>query len=530
MPYHCAIVEPTAAELNRPPGLVAIARRRAWIMIPCVILAAAVAFAVSSRQEKKYSSTAALLFQTSEFSASSSSSDPTTAQATNVELVSEPIISVDTARSLGGAISAARVATDVSVAPAGPGQVIDVTATDRSPGFAAKIANAYAQQFIAYSQQSAQAQVNQAISQLETQIHQLGSASANASELRTLKGRLSGLQGLAALQTGNVQLVEQAFVPSASSSPKVRRYVALGLVAGVLVGLLAMFLAERLDGTLRDPKEVEALLALPVLAMIPSSRAFARDGSRAPSEATPEAESFRLLRTQLRYFNVDREVRSLLVTSGDSGDGKSIVAWNLARTAAALSPKSRVLLIDADLRRPRIATLAGETGSPGLSELLTHGLGVRDVVRTLRLDPAQPSHMAGELHVITAGALAPNPSELMQSEKLRVVMRDVQEWYDFVVVDAPPSAVVADAIPVMSQVSGVLVVVRLRHSQRKSLWRLREQVARLPAPCLGVIINDVKRSEHGYGGYYGRPARVATGMFGDTVPSQDRPTDARTLP
>ena len=530
MPYHCAIVEPTAAELNRTPGLVAIARRRAWIMIPCVILAAAVAFAVSSRQEKKYSSTAALLFQTSEFSASSSSSDPTTAQATNVELVSEPIISVDTARSLGGAISAGRVATEVSVAPAGPGEVVDVTATDHSPAFAAKIANAYAQQFIAYSQQSAQAQVNQAISQLEAQIHQLGSAPANASELRTLKGRLSELQGLAALQTGNVQLVEQALVPSASSSPRVRRDVALGLVAGVLVGLLAMFLAERLDGTLRDPKEVEALLALPVLAMIPSSRAFARDASRAPSEATPEAESFRLLRTQLRYFNVDREVRSLLVTSGDSGDGKSIVAWNLARTAAALSPKSRVLLIDADLRRPRIATLAGEAGSPGLSELLTHGLGIRDVVRTLRLDAAQPSHMAGQLDVITAGASPPNPSELMQSEKLRAVIREVQEWYDFVIVDAPPSAVVADAIPVMSQMSGVLLVVRLRHSQRKSLLRLREQVARLPVPCLGVIINDVRRSEHGYGGYYNRPGPVDTGMYGDRVPSLDRPADARTLP
>src|SRR5450755_4068413 len=166
MPYHCAIMEASAAELNRPPGLVAIARRRAWIMIPCVILAAAAAFAVSSRQEKKYSSTAALLFQTSEFSASASSSDPTTAQATNVELVSEPIISVDTARSLGGAISAARVATEVAVAPAGPGEVVDVTATDHSPAFAAKIANAYAQQFIAYSQLSAQAQVNQAISQL----------------------------------------------------------------------------------------------------------------------------------------------------------------------------------------------------------------------------------------------------------------------------------------------------------------------------------------------------------------------------
>jgi capsular exopolysaccharide synthesis family protein len=151
-------------------------------------------------------------------------------------------------------------------------------------------------------------------------------------------------------------------------------------------------------------------------------------------------------------------------------------------------------------------------------------------VRTLRLDAAQPSHMAGQLDVITAGASPPNPSELMQSEKLRAVIREVQEWYDFVIVDAPPSAVVADAIPVMSQMSGVLLVVRLRHSQRKSLLRLREQVARLPVPCLGVIINDVRRSEHGYGGYYNRPGPVDTGMYGDRVPSLDRPADARTLP
>jgi capsular exopolysaccharide synthesis family protein len=276
----------------------------------------------------------------------------------------------------------------------------------------------------------------------------------------------------------------------------------LGLAAGVLIALLAMFLLERLDKTLRDPAEVEALLGLAVLGMIPSSRAFARNASVSPLEATPEAEAFRLLRTQLRYFNVDTEVRSLLVTSGDVGDGKSIVAWNLARTAAALSPTSRVLLIDGDLRRPRIATLAGESASPGLSELLTHGLSVQDVVRRSRLGATEQGQAACDLFIITAGALAPNPSELMQSEKLRVVLQELQQHFDFVIVDAPPSAVVSDAIPVMSQVSGVLVVVRLRHSRRNSLRRLREQVSRLPAPCLGVIINDVRRSDGGYARYY----------------------------
>jgi succinoglycan biosynthesis transport protein ExoP len=479
-------------------------------MIPCILIATGLAFALSSRQEKKYSATASLLFQTSEFSqqlfgfsASTGSIDPTAQQATNVELVSEPIIAVDVARNLRGSVTASQVASEISIAAAGAGSIVDVTATDPSPAVAAKLANAYAQQFIAYQQQSDRSQVERAIAQLQTQIGQLAAASTGSSDLKTLQARLSQLQALAALQTGNVQLAEQALVPESPSSPKIRRDTALGLAAGVLVGLLAMFLAERLDGTLRDPKEVAALLGLPVLGMIPSSRGLARNTSVSPLDSTSEAEAFRLLRTQLRYFNVDREIRSLLVTSGDAGDGKSVISWNLARTAAALSPDFKVLLLDADLRRPRINVLADQPGSPGLSELLSSGLSVQDVVRSHRLDAEEDAGPPYELHVITAGALAPNPAELMQSAKLHAVLAEVQDQYDLVIVDAPPSAIVSDAIPVMSQVSGVLVVVRLRHSRRNSLRRLSEQVSQLTAPTLGVIINDVKQSKLDYGGYYG---------------------------
>jgi capsular exopolysaccharide synthesis family protein len=155
------------------------------------------------------------------------------------------------------------------------------------------------------------------------------------------------------------------------------------------------------------------------------------------------------------------------------------------------------------LRRPRISELAGEPTSPGLSELITGRVSLDAVVRTHRLDAVDEHDLPCELHVMTAGALAPNPAELMQSTKLHEVLQRVQDRYDLVIIDAPPSAVVSDAIPVMSQVSGVLLVARLRHSRRASLRRLSDQMSRLSVPCLGVIINDVKQTKLDYGGYYG---------------------------
>jgi capsular exopolysaccharide synthesis family protein len=507
------MVDDTPTALTPASRPLAVLRRRKWIVIACILVAGAVAYAISANEQKKYTATAGLLFQTAEFSqqlfgftAATGSQDPTTAQATDVALVSEPVVALDTAKSLGHPFTVRRVAGETSVAPAGASSIVNVHVSDRSPTTAAKIANAYAQAFVAYETAQNVAQVTQAENQVQAEITRVAAVTPLNSQLPALKHRLSQLQALAALQTGDVQISETALPPQAPSSPRVSREVALGLFAGILIGLLAAFLAERIDRALRDPDEVKALLGLPILGMIPSNSALARSNAVPARGDTPEAEAFRLLRAQLRYFNVDREIRSVLVTSAASGDGKSTVAWNLARTAALLAPQSSVLVVDADLRRPRIAALAGEPALPGLAELLTRSMSVEEVIRSVDLSAAGPTARPVTLNVITGGELAPNPTELIESQKLREVLEELDAQHDFVVIDAPPTAIVSDAIPLMGQVSGVLVVVRSRHTRRDALRALRDQLDRLGAPCLGVVLNDVKFADTSYGGYSRYPS------------------------
>jgi capsular exopolysaccharide synthesis family protein len=493
-------------DLWQTKRLIVIARRRLWIILPCIFIGGLGAFAEAKSQTPKYSATAALLFQQNTLSqqlfgySGSPVIDPTTLNATNLSLVTQPAVALATARALG--VSQGRVSGEVSASAVGSSNVVDVTATDASPAYAATMANAYVNRFIAYRVHADRAQVIQATVQLERQIARLRQVNGRANQIANLQTRLSQLEVLKSLQTGDVQLAQPAQVPTSPSSPKTKQDVLVGIMAGLLIGLLAAALAQRIDQKLREPDEIRDIMPLPVLGAIPASRALSRASVTKPSESAAEADSFRLLRTQLRYFNVDRAIRSVLITSAAPGDGKSTVAWNLARAAASVAADPGVLLVDADLRRPMIEELAQLPPGPGLVEVLTQDLAVKDAVRHVPIEAPNGDYI-GELHVLTAGGGAPNPAELMESNKLRRLVADLHERYDFVVFDAPPTSLVSDAIPLMTQVSGLLVVVRLRRTPRASLRRLAEQIADVHAHALGLVLNDIKQAESGYYGYYG---------------------------
>jgi capsular exopolysaccharide synthesis family protein len=409
------------------------------------------------------------------------------------------------------------VSQEVSIAAAGASSVVNVTATTTNPRFSATLANAYVTQLVNYLADSDRAQIVQAASQLQRQVNNLRATYPNDAALPSLETRLSQLDVLSATQTGDVQVANQALIPTSPSSPHVRRSTALGLVAGLLVGLIAMFLAERLDRTLRDPDDAKELFGLPLLGMIPLSRSLSSKSAAKPLAPTVAAEAFRLLLAQLRYFNVDREMRSVLVTSAAPGDGKSTVAWNLARTAAALNPHSSVLLVDADLRRSSIASMAYIDPAPGLAEALTRDLPLEKVINSFDVDGPQDGRQA-RLHVLTAGAPAPNPSELLESQRLRHLVDRLQSLYDLVIFDTPPTALVSDAIPLMTRVSGVIVVVRLRNTRRDNAKRLHDQLVSLGAPALGIVVNGVPAALSSYGGYPGYAAYAPATTVAQAAP------------
>jgi capsular exopolysaccharide synthesis family protein len=177
------------------------------------------------------------------------------------------------------------------------------------------------------------------------------------------------------------------------------------------------------------------------------------------------------------------------------------VAWHLARAAAAGATDGSVLLIEADLRRPTVAATSGLRPGPGLAEALTLPGDWRDTVQ--RCD----TEGGGALHVLTAGGLPPNPTQLIESDRLRSLLADARHEYAHIIIDAPPPLIVSDALALIRLVDGVIVVGRLNHAHRDAATRLRATLSELNAPTLGLVVNGTGRSDgsYGYGAYASRP-------------------------
>lgn len=504
-------------ESTPPDGLtlrttLSILRRRAGIVLACALLVPAVALAVSLAQEKRYTATASLLFRDPALDEKlfgstfiQQSGDPAREAATNLRLVSLDVVAARTARALGGRLDTGAVAEAVDVTAEGQSDVASVSATDPSPRFAARIADTFAEQYLAFRRAADRAKIEEALTLVRRQLQRLSPTERTGPRGRSLESRGEELQILASLQTGNAELVQRAREPTAPSSPMTRRNVALGLVLGLLLGVALAFVRERLDRRLRDPQEAERIFSRPLLAVVPESSALAQAGPACETGLpASEGEAFRMLRANLQYFNVDHAVRSVVVTSAAPGDGKSTVAWNLALAAA--SAGVRVLLIEADLRHPSLAASAEHLHpAPGLSTVLAGQTELVDAVQTISLDQSSDVSTAGRtLEVLAAGPIPPNPVDLIESQRMREILRRSENAYGLVVIDTSPTLLVPDAVPLVKEVSGVLVVTRLGHNTRDGLAQLRNQLDNLDARTLGVVANGVRLGRaRGYGYGYG---------------------------
>ncbi len=496
--------------------LLAVFRRR-WRVFPvCAILVAAAALGLSSLERNEYTASSSLLFTTTQYDQelfgtlpAQTQIDPTRQAATNLQLVSLPVIASKTAGALN--MSPTVVSGEVSVSEDGQADVVQVSATNPSPARAATIANTYAQQYIDFRQQAARSDIAGAETLVNKKLAELPPAQRSGSVGVALQNRSNQLGTMAALQTGNAELVQAATVPKSPSSPQPLRNAVLGLVAGLILGIGLILLMERLDRRVHDASELENLFGVPVLGAIPDSPAYQRSGA----EPLPpvESEAFALLRARLRYFNVDREIRSLLMTSAFSGEGKTTVALNLALTEA-LAGQQRAVLVEADLRRPTLARRLPISSGPGLAEVLSRNATLEAALHTVMVpgtDEENSNGSATSLSVIPAGAIPPNPAELLESRAMIDLLSTLSERFDLVIIDTPPTMIVSDAIPLMRLVSGVLIVSHVDQTTRDAARHLREQLAKLRAPALGVVANAVPAVGRGYSDYLyyqdGYPAR-----------------------
>jgi capsular exopolysaccharide synthesis family protein len=305
--------------------------------------------------------------------------------------------------------------------------------------------------------------------------------------IRLLRRRADDLKILGSLQTGNAIVVDRATPPSSPSSPKPVRNTILGGLAGLLLGMGAALIAEKVDRRLRDPEDLEDAFGLPVLARLPDSDALGRRLGMAQNLPPHEAEAFRMLRANLRYFDAGRDIDSVLITSASAQDGKSTVAFNLAAAAAS---QARVLLVEAEVRKPTLARSLGLPGEEGLTSLLAGETTLAEACHEVFLmgnhDGADSSHT---MDVLLAGDWRPDASELVESERMREVLRECRRNYDLVVVDTPPAGLVSDAISLMGDVSAVIVVGRIGKLTTEQAVRLRDQLEQIDAPTFGIVAN-----------------------------------------
>jgi polysaccharide biosynthesis transport protein len=481
-------------------------RRRLGVVVVCAVLVPAAALALSLTTDEKYSASASLLFRDSALDQQLFGTPLFTEQdadrqaATNQRLVSLDVVTRSAAERLGGTVTTADLDAKLDIESDGQSDVITITATDQNPRLAAEYANVFAHEYVELRQEADREKAKEAQLLVERSLSALTPAEREQPRGRLLREHAQQLETLAALQTGGAEVVQEARIPSSPSSPKPVRNTVLGAVLGLILGVGLALVLDRLDRRIRDPKEVEEAFDRPILGAIPDSTELERSGPTQPPDPHV-AEAFRMLRANLRYFNIDHRIQSVLVTSAAPGDGKTTVAWNLA--AAAAGAGARALLIEADLRHPALAYGLGLQRGPGLSTVLADEAAMSDAIQEIPVPERGNGRAPRTVDALLAGPLPPNPSDLLESHRMHDVIAEAEQAYDLVVIDTPPTSVVSDAVPLVPRVGGVIVVTRLAKTTREAMLHLRNQLQNLDASVLGVVVNALGSEGEKYGYGYG---------------------------
>jgi capsular exopolysaccharide synthesis family protein len=293
--------------------------------------------------------------------------------------------------------------------------------------------------------------------------------------------------------TPNVVQVERAVASNVPIQAGPLRYVIMGALLGLLLTGTLAFTLEYLDDTLKTPQDVANVLGLPVVGYVVNESAMEKSEGMpfvTSNPRSPMAETFRTLRTNLEFASVDKPLKTILITSPGSGEGKTTVATNLAAVMAQAN--KRVILLEGDLRRPRVHRALGMSNQIGLSDVFRGQMDIRDVARYSKVK---------DLAAITSGSLPPNPAELLGSARMVQILARLVESASVVIIDSPPF-VVSDATVLSAKVDGVLLVIQPGKTHAEAARAMLAQLERAGAHVVGVVMNRVPRKNANYYGYY----------------------------
>jgi capsular exopolysaccharide synthesis family protein len=464
-----------------------------WLFLCFVIGTPVVAYVINRSQATKYKSSALVGINSTTINSAVSSGSFSTS---NLTAIAQLVTTTPVADTAGGLLNPpgnpGQIASETTATGDSNTGFLTISTQDRDPARAAAIANAFARAISLNLQQSVASQINSSMKTLRTQL-----AHVNPSDTATkaqLQQQIDQLQlSRYGPQTGAAIL--QAATPSGTPvGGGARRAVEIGLLIGVLLGFGAIAIAENADRRIRTPEDLERMTDLPLLAVIEPS-AF----SPSISTTKEDDEAFQMLRTSLMYFNVERDLDSVVVTSAGEKEGKTTVATRLA-IAAATAGRS-VVLVDADLRRAQVGAKLGILAKDGLGAVIVGSAELADVLVDHPLDAPG----AGELHILPAGSSPPNPSALMSSPRMQQIIRELESESDLVVIDTPAALAVSDPLPLMRSVTGVVIVARMNSSTRQTLRRLKKIVDSAHGNILGVVATGAAVGlgyQHYYPTYY----------------------------
>jgi succinoglycan biosynthesis transport protein ExoP len=369
-------------------------------------------------------------------------------------------------------------------------------------------------------------------SMLETQRTEVSKTDSNAilynslrievDNMRNLLSSLTAKQNetlvsarLGGLRTSNIKIIDRALVPGGPFTPNTRRNLLMALLVGLIGGLGLVFFAEYMDNTVKGPEEAEKLTGLPSLGIIPflepagaKKRAdaygtYSYGAENAPAaETTPEvsdielinhlypkfsiSEDYRTVRTSILFSNAERQPKTICFTSTMPQEGKTATVANMAVSFAQLEGK--VLLVDCDLRKPRLHKVFKVRNLVGLSGCLTGKVTFDDAVQKTAIE---------NIWILPSGPHPPNPAELLNSRRMKDLLALVRDRFDFVLLDTPPVLAVIDPVIISSLADCTVIVIRAGKTTRKPLVRAVEDIRRAKADIVGVIFNEVRLGRQG---------------------------------
>lgn len=501
----------------------------AWLIIICTVLAGTTAYFISRRITPTYQATATALVQVPSFNVSdySAARNSEYLSATYSQIMTNNSVMEKTISELSLQMSPQELADMITVEEIQNTQLIRLSVVSTNPQLAARIANTVIKIFSSEIQEQqtqrfalSKSSLETRMADIENQIDDFGNQLQNTTsdeDIDRIETKITQYQGIfstllnsyeqirlsEAQTTTSVTLIEPANIPSETFRPRVLMNTALAGLTGFLLTAGVIFALEAMDDTIKTPDDIKQRLDLPVLGIIDS---FPQDdnngGGLIPVKMprSPIAESFRTLRTNVQFASIDRDLKSLLVTSAEPTEGKTTITANLAVVFAQSGRKT--VVIDADLRRPNLHRKFDISNFVGLTSIL-----YRQIDQQFNSEDKILKSPIDNLQILTSGELPPNPSEILASEKMKCLIEKIKADNDILIIDSPPVMVVTDAVVLSPLVDGVLIVVAPGKTTFAAAKSMIEQLQRSKARILGVVITFMDGRGKSYARRYGYATR-----------------------